>query len=471
MTVSPARKIAFDVLRRVEAEAAFAADLLHARLERAALGVRGLKPEDAALATELTLGVLRWQRLLDALLEHQVGKPVAKLDLEVLVALRLGLYQIRWLERVPAYAAIHESVELTKQARKRSAAGMVNAVLRRAATRATGTAGGTVSTPEEESSPNLLPAQDEMDSYGVLFSHPTWLVRRWIARLGDSRAIQLLGANNHPPRNTCILHDESHRSEAADSLRRDGLTAEPAPYLRAAWTIRRGHAAASEAFRRGWISVQDEASQMVALLLDVRPGQRVLDLCAAPGGKTVTLARAAGADGLAVAADVHVHRLHLLRGNLERVGATNVRLLALDAQQPLPISTQFDRILVDAPCSGTGTLARNPEIRWRLKPEDLPELAARQVAILRSAFDALAPGGRLVYSTCSLEPEENELVVKQALATTGGLRLLDGSEALRPYLHDGANASTLFDDHGYFRTWPHVHGTDGFFAAVIERTP
>jgi len=360
---------------------------------------------------------------------------------------------------------------LTKLARKRSAAGMVNAILRRAATRANGTAGGAVSAPAGESAPNLLPAQDEMDSYGMLFSHPTWLVRRWIERLGDSRAIQLLGANNRAPRTTCVLHDESRRAEIADALRRDGLTAEPAPYLRAAWTIRRGHAASSEAFRRGWISVQDEASQMVALLLGVRPGQRVLDLCAAPGGKTATLARAAGPAALVVASDVHLHRLHLLGGNLARVGAKNVRLIALNAEQPLPFSAPFDRILVDAPCSGTGTLSRNPEIRWRVKPEDLPELAARQTAILRAALDMLAPGGRLVYSTCSLEPEENENVVKQALATAAGVCLISGSDALRPHLREDANASTLFDAHGYFRTWPHVHGTDGFFAAVIERTP
>ena len=471
MSVSPARKIAFEVLRRVETEGAFAADLLHARLEKAEQGAHGLKPEDAALATELTLGVLRWQRLLDALLEHQMGKPVAKLDLEVHLALRLGLYQIRWLERVPAYAAIHESVELTKLARKRSAAGMVNAVLRRAATRATGTAGGTVSTSDQESRPNLLRAESEMDSYGVLFSHPTWLVQRWIERYGDSRAIQLLGANNHPPRTTCVLHDESRRQEAADSLRREGLVVEPAPFLRAGWTLRRGHAAASEAFRRGWISVQDEASQMVPLLLDARPGHRVLDLCGAPGGKTGTLARAAGPDSLVVASDVHLHRLRALRGNLERLGTTNARLVALDAQQPLPFSTQFDRILVDVPCSGTGTLARNPEIRWRLKPEDLPELARRQAAILRAALEVLAQGGKLVYATCSLEPEENEHVVEQALTTAAGVRLISGRNDLLPHLHEGADTGTLFDEHGYFRTFPHVHGTDGFFAAVMERTP
>jgi 16S rRNA (cytosine967-C5)-methyltransferase len=160
-----------------------------------------------------------------------------------------------------------------------------------------------------------------------------------------------------------------------------------------------------------------------------------------------------------------------LRSNLERLGVMNVRLLALDAQQPLPFSGAFDRILVDAPCSGTGTLARNPEIRWRLRPGDLPELAARQAAILRHALEVLAPAGRLVYATCSLEPEENEQVVEQVLATAPGIRLISGREALLPHLREGAEAGTLFDAQGYFRTFPHVHGTDGFFAAVMECAP
>jgi 16S rRNA (cytosine967-C5)-methyltransferase len=448
MSVSPARRIAFDVLLRVEAEGAFAADLLHSQLEQA----RGLKPEDAALATELTLGVLRWQRLLDAHLEQRMDKPAAKLDLEVRLALRLGLHQLRSLERVPPHAIVNESVELVKRARKTSAAGLVNAVLRKAAA----------------SGLQTVPASAER---GIIFSHPTWLVSRWEKRFGNEPPAQLMEANNQPPRMTCAVHDESMRQRAAEALARAGIVAEPAAYLRSAWIVRGGNPAATRAFRRGWISVQDEASQMVPLLLDVQPGQRVLDLCAAPGGKTTALASAAGANSLVVAADLHLHRLHALRQNLARVGAAYVPLVQLDAQQPLCFSGQFDRILVDAPCSGTGTLARNPEIRWRLQAEDLPQLAERQVAILRSALDALAPGGRLVYATCSLEPEENEEVVEHVLAEVGGLRLLPGRDALLPHLHPRTDTYTLFDDRGFFRTFPHVHGTDGFFAAVFQRIP
>ena len=189
----------------------------------------------------------------------------------------------------------------------------------------------------------------------------------------------------------------------------------PGLLLRDAWTLHGGNPGASEAMRRGWIAIQDEASQAVAHLVSVAPGNTVLDLCAAPGGKTLLLSLAAGPQGHVIAADLHAHRVRAMAERFERAGVRNVESIALDGTQPLPFERQFDRILVDAPCSGTGTLARHPEIRWRLRAEDLADLHARQVGLLSNALPALAPGGRLVYSTCSLEPEENELVVSEAL--------------------------------------------------------
>jgi 16S rRNA (cytosine967-C5)-methyltransferase len=454
MSVSAARKIAFDVLRRVEADGAFASDLLHAQLDRPGK----LKPEDAALATELTLGVLRWQGLLDAIIQKHTGKPATRLDLQVRLALRLGLYQLRFLTRVPARAAVNESVEMVKRAGKRSAAGLVNAVLRKAA--------------EAAQAPidKLLPAKaSPATRLAIQFSHPAWLVERWLKRFGELEAVALMEASNRPARLTCAIHDDGSTDAPVDALRDEELALERSGWLRNAVTVLDGNPASTRAFREGRISIQDEASQMVALLLDVQPGQRVLDLCAAPGGKTAILARAAGPKSMVVASDLYLHRLRALRGNLKRVGATDVRLAQLDAARPLPFSTWFDRILVDAPCSGTGTLARNPEIRWRLQPADLAELARRQAAILRAAFSVLAPGGRLVYATCSLEPEENEQVVEQALAVAADLCLISGRDALRRHLREGADANALFEARGYFRTLPHQHGTDGFFAAVLER--
>jgi 16S rRNA (cytosine967-C5)-methyltransferase len=450
--VTPARRIAFEILRRVEAEGAYSGELLHARLSDPRTRI---KREDTALITELTLGVLRWQRLLDFLIERQTGKPVAALDLEVLLALRLGLYQLRFLSRVPPSAAVNESVELVKAARKRSAASLVNAVLRKAPRE-----------PIEKLLPEGLPPETRL---GILHSHPDWLVARWLDCFGESRTMTLLEANSRAPRLACAVHQPAQRDAIEQELRHDGMDVEPGAWLSNALLVRGGNPAATESFRHGVLSIQDEASQMVAHLLDVRAGDSLLDLCAAPGGKTAILARAAGPQSQVVAADLHFHRLLALGTTLARLEITSVQRVALDATTSLPFGRPFTRILVDAPCSGTGTLARNPEIRWRLQPADLADLHRRQVALLKNAIGQLARGGRLVYSTCSLEPEENERVVDEALRDVAGLRRVSAISALQSHLRDGADAARLFSPDGAFRTFPPEHGTDGFFAAAIER--
>ncbi len=458
MSISPARTIAFDALRRVEAEGAYASDVLHAELGA------GVKPEDAALSTELALGVLRWRRLLDFLLERLLGKPISKLDLPVTVALRLGLYQLRFLQRIPARAAVNESVELVKRARKASAATLVNAVLRRAATEA------------KDSAEKFLPSNiSPTERIAILHSHPTWLVERWLAQFGELRTIALLEANNRAPRLTCSVHDAAHRDDILTELAKSGLRVEPGQLVKTAFAVSGGSPIRTEAFRRGAISIQDEASQAVPLLLAVHPGQRVLDLCAAPGGKTPLLVRAAGENGLVIATDRHAHRLRAMRAQFGRLHLSEiapVELVELDAQRPLPFLAKFDRILVDAPCSGTGTLSRHPEIRWRLNPEQLTELHSLQVAILTSALAALAPGGRLVYSTCSLEPEENEDVIAEAAQARGhDVRSVPASEAgqaLAAYLNPSVDHASLFDSAGHFRTIPGQQPSDGFFAAILE---
>ena len=265
--ISPARKIAYEVLRRVEAEGAYASDLLHAEL-----GAR-IKVQDAGLATELVMGVLRWRRLLDFLLDRQLKKPVVKLDLPVVLALRIGLYQLRFLERIPAHAAVSESVELVKSARKASAATLVNAVLRRAAKDA--------QVPAQNLVPQDIPTAERL---GILHSHPTWMVERWLARLGEPQTIAQLAADNRTPRLTCALHDVRRREEIFAALKHAGLRIEPGKILQSAFAVSGGSPARTESFRSGAISIQDEASQTVPLLLDVQTNDRVLDVCAAPGG-------------------------------------------------------------------------------------------------------------------------------------------------------------------------------------------
>lgn len=440
--VSPARAAAYDILMRVEREDAFASELLHAhRYER-------LSAADHGLLTELVMGVLRWRSRLDAGVAGASSQPITKLDVEVLNALRLGVYQLGWLERVPARAAINESVELVKAARKRSATGFVNAVMRklaadrswREAKRATGVSAASLA---EE------------------FAHPLWLVEKWVGEFGIERAAKICEYDQHAPVTAIRLRD----ARAEEELRAAGIRLAAGALLASTRRVISGDITRAKAFQKGRIAIQDEASQLVAVLLG--RGERLLDCCAAPGSKTSAFSDR-NPEATVVAADVHAHRARLLR---RLVRAENVHVIAADARE-LPVSAQFDRVLADVPCSGTGTLARNPEIKWRLRPSDLSDLHARQVAILSSALKRVAPGGRLVYSTCSLEREENQDVVNEGMSGVTGFHMVDCGEELQKLRESG---ELIWSDIGslstglFLQTIPGVVPTDGFFAALIER--
>lgn len=443
MPVSPARLAAYEILLRVEQGGAYAADLLHSsHLAR-------FSDADKALATELTMGVLRWRARLDQALASACDQPLAKLDLEVLTALRLGAYQFGYLERVPARAAVHESVELAKRARKRSAAPLVNAVLRKIA--------GRRKAFHVEPSVEAASARDLAERY----SHPLWLVERWVANFGISTAARICEFDQRVPATALRLAADV----TDDDLRREGIEVAPGALLARARRLVSGDVTNSKAFAAGRVAIQDEASQLVAAL--VGTGARILDCCAAPGGKTAAIAER-NPQAQIVAAELHPHRARTLR---RRAPAGNVRVIAADALA-LPLDAAFDRVLADVPCSGTGTLARNPEIKWRLQPSDLGDLHRKQVAILRAALDRVAPGGRLVYSTCSLEPEENAEVVEEALAARRGFRLRDCREELRKLQAAGelvwSELASLTRER-FLQTLPGVHPCDGFFAAMVER--
>jgi 16S rRNA (cytosine967-C5)-methyltransferase len=459
MPISQARTIAFDVLLRVAKQNAYADDVLRAELDET------VRTEDAGLATELALGVLRWQRLLDFVINRYLKKPANTADVEVRIALRLGAYQLLFLDRVPARAAVHESVELVKRARKRSAATLVNAILRKAAKE-----------PFPGNSPadavaGLLPTDFPLaDRLGIQYSHPSWVVERWLRNYGEERTRSLLQANNRVPILSGYLLDPQRREDAKQSLQRAGCRIQPGRLLRDAWVLEGGNPAASEAVRCGWVAIQDEASQAVAHLVAPDHGNTVLDLCAAPGGKTLLLARAAGAEGHVIAADLHANRVRAMQERFELAGVRNVETIVLDGTKSLPFERLFDHILVDVPCSGTGTLARHPEIRWKLQAEDLRDLHDRQAIFLRNALPHLAPDGRLVYSTCSLEPEENEFVVHEVLGALGDtFQVADPRSAVESHLQESVNIQSVVCADSFFRTFPPEHGTDGFFAAVIER--
>jgi 16S rRNA (cytosine967-C5)-methyltransferase len=459
MSISRARTIAFDVLLRVATQNAYADDVLRAELDGT------VKAEDASLATELALGVLRWQRLLDFVIDRHLKKPANTADIEVRIALRLGAYQLLFLDRVPARAAVHESVELVKRARKRSAATLVNAVLRKAANeRLQGNS-------PADAVAHLLPVDLPLaERFGIQYSHPTWMVERWLRIFGEERTRSLLQSNNRVPALSGFLLDAEHNDDVDQSFRRVGCRIVPGRLLRDAWVFEGGSPTASEAVRQGWVAIQDEASQAVAQLVGVRHGDSVLDLCAAPGGKTLLLSRAAKAEGCVIAADLHEHRVRSMQARFEIAGIRNVETMVLDGTRPLPFEYRFHRILVDVPCSGTGTLARHPEIRWKLTPGDLGDLHGRQARLLQNALAHLALEGRLVYSTCSLEPEENESVVSEVLGAFGDkFNIVNPIASIEGFLQLSVQPADLVSSDGFFRTFPLEHGTDGFFAAVIER--
>src|SRR5258708_3288262 len=304
MSISTARTIAFDVLLRVAEQGAYADDALRTELDDT------VKTEDAGLATELAFGVLRWQRLLDFVIDQYLKKSTNTADVEVRIALRLGVYQLLFLDRVPARAAVHESVELVKRARKRSAAALVNAILRK------GSKDSSPGNSPADSVARLLPTGLPLaERLGIQYSHPAWMVERWLRTYGDDRTRSLLQVNNRAPNLSGYLLDPQRSDDAMLSFQRVGCRIQPGRLLRSAWVFESGNPSASEAARQGWIAIQDEASQAVARLLAPDPGNSVLDLCAAPGGKTLLLARAVGPTGHVIAAELHEHRV---RGMKER---------------------------------------------------------------------------------------------------------------------------------------------------------
>ena len=444
---TPARRVAFTILLRIETQSSYATELLHGPL------TADLSAQDAALSTELVLGTLRRQATLDFIAQQFTQKKWGALDAEVRTALRMGLYQLRFLTRIPARAAVHESVELVKAAGKRSAAGLVNAVLRKGA--------------EVELTTLRPPGMSESEWASIETSHPAWLLARWERRYGREAALSLAHANNQPPATCLRLNSPSGNfPEIESQLRAEGVGLSPGRFLKDCRSVEEGSITRTDLYRAGEIIAQDEASQMVPYLLDVQEGQSVLDLCAAPGNKTAQLAQRSGPSGLVIASDLYWHRL---REMTLLPPDSRVSKVALDGCQPLPFRNRFDRILLDAPCSGTGTLRRHPEIKWRLKPSDIEDLSQKQLRLLESAAAALQAGGRLVYSTCSLEPEENRSVIERFLEKHPAFRvrpLREDAERLRPvFLPE--SASLLEKE--YLETFPDRDGTDGFFAAILAK--
>ncbi len=461
MQISPARRAAFEILRRVEDEAAYSSALL-ARADN------DLNAKDRALCHELVLGVLRRQLWLDRTIEHFADRKIESLDLPVVIALRIGLYQLRFLSRVPASAAINESVNLVKAARVKSAATFVNAILRRATRE-----------------PTFDPAARESDAIAKLSietSHPQWLVERWQNQFGFDEASAIARANNEPAMSAFRFTAKASRAGNATKEIVSELIAAGADLIESkiapgAWRMTSCRAGVDEGAGKdagapqagmpallrklsaeGLIYFQDESSQLVAHLLGAQDGERVLDVCASPGGKSNLLAALAPRSQI-ISCELYEHRMRTMKELAAHQDVNNIDFVVHDATRALPFARRsFDRVLVDAPCSGTGTLRRNPEIRWRVQPGDIAQLAEKQQQILTNASQVVRAGGVLLYSTCSLETDENESVVNDFLDRYPEF------EIERPESHPAFHTET-----GSCRSWAQRDDADGFFAVRLRR--
>lgn len=439
------REAALRTLYRVETEEWFAGEALERELSHAELS----RPE-RALATELAYGVLRWRGRLDCVLGRFLKRPLSVLTPWIRNILRLGTYQLLFLDRIPQSAAVDESVKLARRYGHEGTAGLVNGVLR---------------TLIRQGEPALT-ADDEVDELACRHSHPRWLVERWLKQFGRAETEALLAADNQVPPVTVRVNTLRTTPDLLREMFADvGVAAAPCRYLREGFEIR-GFGALSElpGYREGLFVVQDEAAMLVSRIVAPEPGEQVIDACAAPGGKTTHLAELMHDQGHILAVDAQPERLRSVDENCGRLGLSCVETVASDARtlgQERP--GWADRILVDAPCSGLGTLRRRPDARWRKEADASAELASLQSAIVEGVLPCLRPGGTLTYSTCTIDEEENQAVMASLLARHPEL-MPDDLRASVPAGLLGA----VSPDGWWLQTYPHRHGVDGFFVARVR---
>ncbi|WP_243372046.1 16S rRNA (cytosine(967)-C(5))-methyltransferase RsmB [Geotalea sp. SG265] len=441
------RSAAFGILLRIDKERSYA-DILIDR----ELSVGALRGPDRGLLTELVYGVLRRQATLDHIIRQFSNQKLERLERAVLLLLRLGLYQIFYLDRVPVSAAVNETVKLAKVLVPR-AAGFINAILRNADRNR-----GAISYPDREKDPATYLA--------VAHSHPSWLTMAWIEQLGLSEAELLSQTMAEPPALTIRTNTlKTSRQRLMEILAAEGVSCEAGRFSPMAVRIAlSGSVSRLKSFQDGLFFVQDESSQLAAMFLGAQAGERVLDACAAPGGKATELAQLMEDCGEVVACDVIPRKLRLIDENAARLGIKSIRTVLLDTAGPLKSQGDkaFNRILLDAPCSGLGVIRRNPEGKWWKTAADVDDLARGQRALLENLAGHVAKGGTLLYATCSTTVEENEAVIRDFLSRHGEF----AADDLRKFFPELAG---LFTPDGFFRAWPHRHGMDGFFAARLKK--
>ncbi|MFA7372422.1 MAG: 16S rRNA (cytosine(967)-C(5))-methyltransferase RsmB [bacterium] len=444
------RDLALRTLMLMEKRQAFSNIALSRALAETGIG----EGVETALATELLYGVLRWRGAIDYIIDRRSRHPVTKLTLPIKNILRLGIYQLYFLTRVPAYAVVDESVRAARRYAHKGVAGLVNAILRHLPADI-----------EDNDWPDCH--EDPIGYISARHSHPVWMVERWITAYGFDGALSICQANNERPPltlRTNLLKTTSE--ELGRSLAEKGYQVSSGRLFPEALNLATGAGIwNTPEYIEGLFQPQDEASMCVAHALTPMPGQNVLDLCSAPGGKSTHVAELMANRGRILSVDINAARLRLVHANAARLGIGIIDTLQMDAREVTgKVNERFDAVMADAPCTGTGSLRRKPEIKWRLLPEKLQELPELQTAILNEAARAVRPGGILVYSVCSIEPEEGSDIISSFLAANREYMPLDLSRRLPVCLHDGQLTTA-----GTLRLLPGVHGTDGFFLAAMRR--
>ena len=437
------RLAAAEILYRVDRESGYADVLLGARLPDFA-------PADRRLITRLVLGTIAWQGRLDYELKHLTGRKLDGIQPVALAILRMGLFQLRFLDRIPQHAVVDTAVSLAKRnADSRKAQGFVNAVMRRAT---------------RETAPMPSRERDEKTFLAVAYSHPRWMVEQFVNFFGVTDAERLMAANNEAAPNVIRLNlARGSRAEIIERLGKDGFEIGAGGHAPETIVLSGAPQFESAAYRDGLFHAQSEASQMVARMLAPRAGATVVDCAAAPGGKSTHLAEIVGERGRVIAVDMNGNGLRNARGLARRLRCPNISFVCADLSAGAPLRlASVEYVLLDAPCTGLGTLREHPEIRWRLKPDDPARMAAIQLRMLENAGALVRPGGAIVYSVCSLAPAEGEGVIDEFLAKHSEFEI-----DARPPNYD--QIKDVLDARGFMKTRPDLGGLDGFFAARLIR--
>ena len=443
------RGICLDILNRLEKADRYPDHLLDDSLKK----YRHLTPLDRSFLTELTYGILRWRERLDWIIRHFSNIPIEKIDLETLNILRLGLYQIQFLSKTPPAAAVNESVELAKRIRGRGGAGFVNAILRAVLRKREG-----IPYPDINEDPAL--------SISVIHSHPLWLVRRWVEKMGIEETVTICNFNNQISSLTLRTNTlKISRKELIEKLKQKGFAPLITPFSEDGMMLEHPPPISELPFLKGgFFIIQNEASQLVTFILDPKPGERILDACAAPGSKTTHIAQRMKNEGEIYALDLNKAKCGLIKEICRRLEIKRVRTIIGDVTRPLPLpkGLTFDRILADVPCSGFGTIRKNPDLKWKKGEADIRRLSKLQLAILENLSGYLKKGGILVYSTCTIFHEENEEVVEKFLDDHQEFRLDQISKILPEQFQS-------LIENGYFKTFPLRNEMDGFFVARLRK--